>query len=283
MPGKNNQWSRPWELETASFEIADSLYYVGNKDVSCHVLKTDDGAILFDTAFAQTTYLLVDAIRAVGVAPPDIRKIVHTHGHEDHCGGTRRMKGLTGATVYLGERDIETVEKGTPLTCAEYMYGIPDFETFEVDQPIRHGDAIELGGRTIHCHATPGHTAGTMTFTFEANVDGTTLTAGMMGGPGLWTMLDEHTAAQGYEGNRDDFGRSMEYLADLDVDVWLGVHPGQSDTFEKKERLDDGEMPNPFVDPAGWRAFIGNMTKQYEKLVSLGRPRAAMGRRVTVE
>ena len=40
----------PWMQDAAPFQIADNLYYVGNKDVSCHLLDTREGLLLLDTS-----------------------------------------------------------------------------------------------------------------------------------------------------------------------------------------------------------------------------------------
>jgi len=265
MPDNNAFWKRPWELRAPAFEITSGLYYVGNTDVSCHLVKASGGILLIDTAFAQTAYLLTESIRSVGVDPADIDIIAHTHGHVDHCGATRRMKELTGAAVALGEPDVKAVEQGTRLTCAESWYGMERFETFNVDRALKHGDTIDLGGIVMTAHHTPGHTAGTMTYTFEVDVDGGRVLAGMFGGPGLWTMTDEYTGTDGYPGNRDDFARSLEYLKTLDVQLWLGAHPGQNGTFDKFERLKNGEKPNPFIDPTGWKQFITTIEAEYNE------------------
>ena len=256
----------PWTQQAPAVAITDSLYYVGNMNVSCHLLKTSNGIVLIDTAFAETTYLLTESIRSIGVDPGEISLIIHTHGHIDHCGATRRMKELSSADVALGEQDVETVKRGTQLTCAEYMYGINEFETFEVERPLKHKDSIDMGDVLIQCHHTPGHTPGVITYTFEVEVDGKRQTVGLFGGPGLWTLQDEHRHGQGYEGNRQDFANSLEYLAALDVDIWLGAHPGQNDNFGKFKRLSEGEKPNPFIDPGGWKKFIADIKSSFQRL-----------------
>ena len=261
-------WKEPWKLWTPPITITDRLHYVGNRDVSAYVIRTSEGLVLIDTAYAQTAYLLTESIRAAGADPADIKIILHCHGHVDHCGATRRIKELTGATVTMGEGDVETVEKGTPLTCAQYFYAIPDFETFTVDRPLRHMDTVELGDVAIQCHHTPGHTAGTMTYTFETPVDGQPRLAGLFGGPGLWTMTDEHRHAQGYPGNRDDFARTLAYLNTLDVELWLAAHPGQNDTFAKADGLAKGKRPNPFLDPAGWKRFIEGLEADFNRMLA---------------
>jgi len=259
-------WKEPWKLQAPAFPITEALYYVGNRNVSCHLIKASGGVILIDTAFAQTTYLLTESIRSVGVDPAEIKTILHTHGHVDHCGATRRLQELTGAAVALGEQDVETVERGTPLTCAEHLYGIPDFETFTVDRPLRHMDILDFGDIVIQCHHTPGHTPGVITFTFDLYVDGERRTVGLFGGPGLWTMTDQHRESQGYPKNREDFSRALEHLETLDVDIWLGAHPGQNNTFDKHERRRRGEKPNPFIDPEGWQHFIARIESDFRKL-----------------
>ena len=259
-------WKEPWKLQAPAFQIAGVLYYVGNRRVSCHLIKSSSGSVLIDTAFSQTTYLLTESIRSVGVDPKEIATILHTHGHVDHCGATRRLKELTGASVALGAPDVETVERGTPLTCAERVYGMNDFETFPVERPLKHLDSMNIGGTAILCHHTPGHTPGVVTYTFDIEAEGRKLTAGLFGGPGLWTMRDEHRQEQGYPENREDFTKSLKYLKTLDVDIWLGAHPGQNGTFEKYERLKGGESPNPFIDPAGWKAYIGKVEADFRKM-----------------
>lgn len=257
----------PWNLRAPAFAIVDSLYYVGNRNVSCHLLKTERGIILIDTAFSETTYLLTESIRSVGVDPAEIALIIHTHGHVDHCGATRRIKELSGADVALGEQDVGIVGKGTQFTCAEYLYGIDDFETFSVERSLKHMDSIDLGDISICCHHTPGHTPGVITYTFEIEVDGKNRTVGLFGGPGLWTLQDEHREAQGYARNREDFANSLKYLRALDIDIWLGAHPGQNDTFGKYKRLKNGEIPNPFIEPDGWAKFIANIESDFQKFL----------------
>ena len=90
-------WKEPWTLRSSSIGITSQLFYVGNKNVSSHLLKTAKGAVLFDSCFAQSAYLLTENIRAAGVNPADIKYIFHSHGHVDHCGATRRIAEWSGA------------------------------------------------------------------------------------------------------------------------------------------------------------------------------------------
>jgi len=260
-------WREPWTLGSPAFRIAPGLFYVGNDNVSCHLLHTAEALVLIDTAFAQTAYLLTESMRELGFRPADLDLILHTHGPVDHAGATRRMQELSGAQTAMGEADVETVEQGTPMTCAEYFYGMDGFETFTVGRVLGHGDVIDCGDTEIVCHHTPGHTPGVITFTFGIEVDGRAVTAGLFGGPGVWTLRKEHCEHQGYPGNREDMARSLEYVGGLDVELWLGAHPSQNDTFGKRDRLRAGESPNPFLDLPGWRDSIERVQRSLQTIM----------------
>lgn len=248
------------KLAVEPFRIIGGVHYVGNSNVSAHLVETSDGHILMDTAFGRTVELLCDSITKLGFDLTDIKLIIGTHGHEDHVGGHAEMKKRTGAQLLLGRGDVNTVEKGTPMTCAEHTYGITDFATFAVDRPLDRGDIVLLGEKAFAVHSTPGHTPGTISLTWtERDEDGADRLVGAFGGPGAWTLGHEE---QGYAAGPLEFVKSLEYLEKLPIEVWLGVHPGQSATFAKHERLKAGETPNPFIDPKGWKAFIRRLRKE---------------------
>ena len=99
--------AHPWKYHVEPFRIIGNLYYVGNSDVSSHLIDTTQGLVLLDTGFPQTVYLLLESVRRLGFNPDDIRYILHCHGHYDHFGGTRAIVELTGAKTALGADDIE--------------------------------------------------------------------------------------------------------------------------------------------------------------------------------
>ncbi|MFQ5811016.1 MAG: hypothetical protein ACE5JM_15465, partial [Armatimonadota bacterium] len=122
------------------------------------------------------------------------------------------------------------------------------------------GDVVSMGDKEITVHSTPGHTPGTLSLTWiEMDEAGQERLVGAFGGPGGWTLGHEE---QGYAAGPVEFAESLEYLETVPVEVWLGVHPGQSDTFAKHERLQAGEKPNPFIDPEGWKDFIRRLQDQ---------------------
>ena len=244
---------RPWEFCVEPFRIVGNLYYVGNRDVSSHLIDTGQGLILLDTAYPQTVYLLLESIRRLGFDPDDICCILHCHAHYDHFGGTRAITELTGAKTALGREDIEILEEKPELSWAP-EYGVPFYETFQVDRPLDDGDTISMGNATIECLSVPGHTPGSMAYLFEITDNGTIHTVGIHGGPGLNTLTKEYLEKHGLPlSRRTDYMRSVERLKERTVDVFIGAHPGQNATLDKRAAMKDGK--NPFLDKTAWPSF----------------------------
>ena len=99
---------RPWELAIKPFQVAPQTWYVaGQTWVGCYLIDTGDGLILIDTAIAESAYMLVDSIYRLGYRPEQIKKILISHAHFDHCGAAAIMKKLTGAEMYMSKEDWE--------------------------------------------------------------------------------------------------------------------------------------------------------------------------------
>lgn len=249
--------THPWEFACEPFRIAGNLYYVGNQDVSVHLIETEEGLILLDTAFPQTVYLLLESVRRLGFDPDQIRYLLHNHGHYDHFGGTRSIVELTDARTFLGAGDLEILTDRPELSWAP-EYGVELYETFEADTPLSDGDAISLGNMEIHCLATPGHTPGTISYFFDVIEADHTYRVGIVGGPGLNTLSDQYLAQYGLPASRrQDYLDSVARQKEQKVDIFIGAHPGQNDTLGKRRQMT--EQHNPFIDASAWPAFLNGL------------------------
>lgn len=70
-------------------------------DVHAYLIA-DDPVTLIDTglSYPESWEALVQGLRANGLEPRDVKRVLLTHGHLDHYGQAARLQGL-GATVYM--------------------------------------------------------------------------------------------------------------------------------------------------------------------------------------
>lgn len=91
-----------------------------------------------------------------------IKKILVTHGHADHCGGVAAMRKRLGVPVEGPHEDDRFWIEGLPEQSSRF--GLERSEAFEPDRWLGDGDEVSFGKvvlRVIHC---PGHTPGHVVF-----------------------------------------------------------------------------------------------------------------------
>lgn len=254
---------RPWEAAVEPFKVAPHVYYVGNSWVGAYLIKTSEGLILIDTTMHNQVYLVLESIRKLGFDPKDIKIILLSHAHYDHCGGLRPIKEYTGAKLYMGKEDEYFLTERTDLIFTE---GYP-FGSFKPDEYYDDNKTIKLGDMTIHTLHTPGHTPGTTSFFFDdKDEDGNVYHCAMHGGIGLNTLDDESLKQSGWSVSmRDDFLNGLLKVRDMKIDIALGSHPNQTNMLERVNEITD--TFNPFFDEFVWGKFIDGRIAMIKELM----------------
>lgn len=256
----------PWEGYMPPFRIWGNIYFVGTKPASTHIIDTGDGLIMIDSGYQHSLYLVLENMRKLGLDPMDIKYIVHTHGHIDHCGATRALVEMTGAKTFLGEADKDYVNGVLPLSFAAPLK--LELEEFEADVLINDGDTITLGNTTLTAVASPGHTPGAMSYIFEVQEGDRKLIAGIHGGAGTNSLRKAFLNHYGLPFTyREDYFFTMDKLKTIPVDIYLGNHVGQNQTPEKYQQLIAGNK-DAFVDPSAWAEFAEKCKNRLSKLIA---------------
>ncbi len=232
------------------FQIAPHVYYVGPAFVGCYLFDTGEGLILLDQALAETIYLVFENIRKLGFDPADIKRLLISHGHFDHCGGTRLVQEYTKAEIFMSREDYRMMKERPIWT----TYGYENWLPFEPDHFYDDENPIEMGRFKIHTRLTPGHTPGTTSFFFETTDEATgeTFACALHGGIGLNTLNKEwfDDNPEWPKSLLDDYIASLTVLKDLTVDIAIPSHANQIPIFEKRHLI--GKGPNPYVDRQAW-------------------------------
>lgn len=237
----------PWEGKMEPFKIKGNVYFVGTFQASCHLIDTGEGLILIDPGYSSTLYLVVRSICRLGFQPEDIKYIINTHWHWDHTEATAALADLSGAKTLIGRYDEEQAKK----------YFTPDIL-------IKDGDTLELGNTKISFMETPGHTKGTISFFLDTEEDGKIYRVGMFGGAGANTLV---RGKFDYDECREGYRDSLHRLQKEKVDVFIGNHTWNNDTYEKgKLLLETGE--NTFADPELWHKFLSYCEERLDNVIA---------------
>jgi glyoxylase-like metal-dependent hydrolase (beta-lactamase superfamily II) len=88
-----------------------------------------------------------------------VKAIVITHAHIDHVSGAEKLRALTGAPVYMNERDSDLLNA---LEVQAQWLGVNTPPRPEIDAPATAGTVLRLGSAEFHVLLTPGHTQGSI-------------------------------------------------------------------------------------------------------------------------
>lgn len=98
---------------------------------------------------------LITIVNTLGVT---LEKIVLTHGHLDHVGGTPELTKELNLPVIGPHIDDAFWLQG--LMNQSQMFGFPPIDAFEPTKWLQEGDKIEFGDEVLDVIHTPGHTPG---------------------------------------------------------------------------------------------------------------------------
>ena len=156
-----------------------------------YLIQGDRSPVLVDAGMmtGRSALSLLHGLRASGTKLCDIEKIVLTHFHVDHSTLAVLIAESSGATILIGEKDLEMLGPGVRGFVAEAAErflenGVPRSEIDEIIanhpalrledvykrmekldiKPVRQGDMIETPAGPLTAVWAPGHTPGSMIY-----------------------------------------------------------------------------------------------------------------------
>lgn len=261
----NRTCYRPWEAAVEPFCVAPQVYYVGGNDwVACYLIDTGEGLILIDAAMQEIMYLVTESIRRLGFDPLNIKKILLSHAHLDHCGGARAIAEYSGAEIYLSREDWDFMQSHRDMVFAK-PFAVGDFTP---DQFYSDDTPITLGNITINTLHTPGHTPGTTSFFFTVSDEkGREYRCAMHGGLGLNTLSDKYLDRINLPRTlQNDYRDSLCRLKGMEIDITLPSHPGILDKFLELAEREKGDFQS-FVNKAVWPKLMDTHLRLLEELL----------------
>lgn len=261
------------------FHIAGNLYYVGHTGVTAFLLTGPEGHILIDGGYPENAPLIIESISQLGFDIADVKVLLNSHAHSDHAGGLRALQEASGAELWVSEGDADAMAAGggvhdllpAPLRFLRVL-GIGKFPAPSVDHRFEDGDTIRLGPLALTAQVTAGHTRGCTSWAFPVPDGERQLLAVSICSLTLLpftSIVDPET----YPGIRADYERSFSTLRGLPADIFLASHADWFALREKRQKQITGVSPDPFLDRAGYLAFIDRAEARFrEKLAAQEEP-----------
>ena len=267
----NNSWTEPFPPH----RVAGNIYYVGSRGLASYLITTPEGHILINSSLESSVPMIRAGVEKLGFQFSDVKILLVSHAHWDHCAGSALVKELTGAKFMVMQEDVAEIESGGMQDFYYRNFSPAHYKPAKVDRALHDGDEVKLGGISLTAHLTPGHTRGCTTWTTKVRDGGKTLDVVVVGSVGM-TGLDvsgNTPELRGsipfrmvnnalYPGIADDYSRAFRVLQSLDCDIFLGAH-GDYYGMEKKFARIGQDGPNPFIDPAGYRAYVAQMERAF--------------------
>lgn len=230
---------RTKDMDNRTERLADGVWRVEvGPFVNAFVLANDgegdgNGLTVVDTGLRHSGPRLIASIRALGLDPVATRDVLLTHWHPDHAGSALRFLSSSAApTVWASAEDRDVITGAQPPRAqisedtgpSARLYHklvrppvpVPDVAVLE-DGAIR---AVSGGLRVV---ATPGHTAGHLSFHLEAH-------GIVLAGDALFNVLFPSRGPRMVTARRGLMGPSLARLAELAPRT---VAPGHGPPLER--------------------------------------------------
>ena len=137
---------------------------------NCYIVEEEGNAILVDTARSKYRDIILESCRKVNV-----RLIVLTHTHVDHCQNTAYLSQELNAPVAICKADLGLIEDNMlqplfaksllgklVLSLSEKSFRYDSIPQFTANIFLKDGDLLDAYGLNAKIVALPGHTNGSI-------------------------------------------------------------------------------------------------------------------------
>lgn len=229
-------WADDWNAPQEPFALYGNTYYVGTHGLSSVLITSKAGHILIDGGSPESPVFIVQHVRQLGFKVEDIHYILSSHEHFDHAGGIAELQRLSGATVLASVAGASVLRSGQAnKEDPQYNDGPSHIAPVAHVETVTDGAVVKLGPLRVTAHATPGHTPGGMTWTWQANEGGATANIVFADSLSAYTN-DTFQYSRNTAHAKTDLEQSIAVVAALPCDILVSAHPEVSDLWTRLDK-----------------------------------------------
>lgn len=139
--------------------------------------------------------------------------------------------------------------------------GRVSFQPVAVDRVLSDGEVIELGSTRLTVIETPGHTAGSSSYSMTVREDDREFRV-VIANMGTINRGKKLVVDPTYPGVAEDFAKTFRRQKAMQIDIWVSAHGSQYGLHEKY-RPGQAYDPDTFVDPEGFLAAVERLESLY--------------------
>jgi metallo-beta-lactamase class B len=251
--GSSTDWNQP----APPVRIHANTYYVGTCGIAAILVTGSAGHVLIDAGTEKGADLIAANIRSLGFKVEDIRFLLHSHEHLDHVGGMSRLKQLSRAQLLASPTAARVFATGAP-TADDPQAGMhKPFPAVPADLFIADGHEVRLGDLMLKAIATPGHTAGALSWRWVSCDGGVCRT--IVYADSLSPVSRDDYRFSDHLAALAAFRASIAKIAASECDILVTPHPSASGLGE---RFGAGK---PLLDPDGCKTYAAKLTANLDK------------------
>ena len=134
---------------------------LGPVQTNCYIISNDENDCLIFDPGAQSKKVS-DLLRSKNLTP---LAIILTHAHFDHIGAIDELRDVYSIPVYLHELEKDWLRRPNLNGSGKYA-AIPDMQMRDADVLLKDEKVLEIGDFRMDVLHTPGHSPGSLSFSF---------------------------------------------------------------------------------------------------------------------
>lgn len=243
-----------WLEPDAPLRVLPGLGYVGPKRVKQAVIDTGKGLILIDAGLPEGLPVLQAHLAEVGYRIDQVKWLLVTEPHYDHAGAIAAVVRESGARVYASASATVALRHGISGDEDPQRASLIAYAPVKTLRVVKDGQRLRFGNVTITARAMPGHTPGSMGWSWQ-----TCTPEGGCARVFFAASLNSLTAGsyryRDHPELVDGFRRSLAMLRNEPCDVLLSNHAEHSGADLRAAARRAGATPDPMRAPSACKAM----------------------------